>query len=155
LVVHVSFEYSFVELFTSHGFSATSFVLGPNMVADLEGMGGGIARVRLPQGVLLREGDLVVLPSIEPGMFGEIVRVENESTQPEQFGYVAPNISLASLHIVSVGPLSQIAQSPSEIDQAIREEIRKSLVVPSVLEEGASTTATTTATSTEAEVTSP
>ena len=47
-------------------------------------------------------GNLVLLPSTESGVYGEIVSIENLPTQPEQFGYVAPPIPLQSLLYVSV-----------------------------------------------------
>jgi cell shape-determining protein MreC len=129
LVVHVASEYSFVELFTAPDFSATTFVSGPNVVAVLEGLGGGVARVRLPQGVPLSVDDMVYLPSIEPGVFGRVVHVENAPTQPEQFGYITPVLSVSSMFYVSVGRLSQIARSATEIDEQIREIIKKDLII--------------------------
>jgi cell shape-determining protein MreC len=143
LIVHTAPSYSFVELFTTSGFRATAFILGPNIVTELEGMGGGIARVKVPQGVSLKERDLVILPSIEPGLFGEIIAVQNEPTQPEQFGYITPHIPISSLHMVSVGTLSQISKSPTEIDETIRQEIKKSLLVSGVWNNGTTTASTT------------
>ncbi len=102
VVRHVAPSYAFVELITTPGFTATAYVLGPNVFAPLEGVGGGIARVRLPQGVAIAPGNLVLLPSTESGVYGEIVAIENLPTQPEQFGYVAPPIPLQSLLYVSV-----------------------------------------------------
>lgn len=102
VVSHVANSYAFVELITTPGFAATAFILGPNVFAPLEGVGGGIARVRLPQGISLSEGNLVILPSTESGVYGEVVSIENLPTQPEQFGYVAPPIPLQSLLYVSV-----------------------------------------------------
>lgn len=119
LVVHTAPEYSFVELVTTPGFQATAFIAGPNVVVTMEGVGGGVARVRVPQGVPLTIGNLVYLPSVEPGVFGRISYVENRPTQPEQYGYITPEISLSSLYRVSVGGLSQISQSPEDINEQI------------------------------------
>lgn len=147
LVVHTSTHYSFVELFTTPGFSATIFLSGPDVVATMYGMGGGVARVSLPQGIPLQIGNLVLIPSVEPGVFGRIAYIENEPTQPEQYGYVTPNISLNSLYQVSVGRVSQISQSVAEIDGRVRAEIESRLVVEGVSFE--------VATSTESASTSP
>lgn len=132
LVVHVTPKYSFVELVTTPGFEASAFISGPNVVVTMEGMGGGVARVRVPQGVPLRVNDLVYLPSIEPGVFGRISYVENLPTQPEQYGYISPDIPLSGIYQVAVGKQSQIAQSTEEIEENIRTLIKKSLLVKDV-----------------------
>lgn len=132
LVVHTAAQYSFVELFTTPGFAATVFLSGPDVVATMQGMGGGVARVSLPQGIPLQIGNLVHIPSIEPGVFGRISYIENEPTQPEQYGYVTPHISVNSLYSVSVGRVSQISQSVEEIDARVRSEIESRLVVEGV-----------------------
>lgn len=144
LVVHTTSEYSFVELFTTPGFEATIFLGGPNVVAKMRGMGGGVARVSLPQGIPIQVGNLVHVPSVEPGVFGSIAYIENEPTQPEQFGYVTPHIALQSLYQVSVGRVSQISQSVEEIDERVREEIESRLVVPGVSLEVSTTTVVST-----------
>jgi hypothetical protein len=140
LVVHTTPNYSFVELFTTPGFEATVFLSGPDVVATMYGMGGGVARVSLPQGISMQIGNLVHVPSIEPGVFGRIAYVENEETQPEQYGYVTPNIALNSLYRVSVGRVSQISQSVETIDERIRKEIESKLVVEGVSLEVSTTT---------------
>jgi cell shape-determining protein MreC len=101
-VRQVTNHYSFVELFTSPGVEMTGFISGPDIIATVEGIGGGVARVRVPQGIPLRVGDLVYVPSIEPGLFGQIDFVENRPSQPEQFGYISLPIALHSLWQVAV-----------------------------------------------------
>jgi len=140
LVTHTAAQYSFVELFTTPGFEATIFLSGPDVVAKMSGMGGGVARVSLPQGISMQIGNLVHVPSVEPGVFGQIAYVENEPTQPEQFGYVTPQIALNSLYQVSVGRVSQISQSVDEIDARVRSEIESRLVVEGVSFEVATST---------------
>jgi len=132
LVVHIASNYSFVELITTPDFKASAFISGPDVVVTMEGMGGGVARVKVPQGVPLAIGNLVYLPSVEPGVFGRISYLENEPTQPEQFGYITPDVSLASLYQVSVGKLSQITRSAEEIDERILEDMRMQLLVEDI-----------------------
>ena len=146
-VVHVAPQYAFVELITTANVRATAFITGPDLIAEVVGLGGGVARVRVPQGVPLREGDLVQLPSIEPGIFGRITLVENRPTQPEQYGYIALPIPLQSLHTVAVGQRSQVSASPAVIEARVREELRDRLRVPVTVPE-VSTTSTEFATST-------
>ena len=130
LVAHTAANYSFVELITTPDFKATAFISGPDAVVTLEGLGGGVARVLVPQGIPLSIGDIVHLPSIEPGVFGRISFIESEPTQPQQFGYITPDIPISGLHRVAVGQLSQISQSADVIDERIIEFIRNKLVVP-------------------------
>ncbi len=132
LVVHVTATYSFIELVTTPGFKSTAFISGPDVVVEMEGMGGGVARVRVPQGVPLAVDNLVYLPSVEPAVFGRISYVENTPTQPEQYGFISPEISLSGLYQVAVGKQSQVTRSASEIDQRILAEIRTRLLVEGV-----------------------
>jgi cell shape-determining protein MreC len=144
LVVHVAPEYSFVELFTTAGFEVSTFIAGPNIVVTMEGMGGGVARVRVPQGIPLAVGNLVYLPSINPGVFGRINYVENQPTQPEQYGYISPDLSLGGLYYVVVGTQSQIARSTAEIDVQAKVLLEKSLLSSSSPMMVSATTSTTT-----------
>ena len=94
---------SLVTLVTTAGFTASAYVFGPNIYTVTEGMGGGILRVRIPQGILLQPHNLVVLPAIDSGVYGEVTSVENAASQPEQYGYVAKAVPLQSLYYVSIG----------------------------------------------------
>jgi cell shape-determining protein MreC len=127
IVVYVADSYSFVDLFTSPGFESTAFIFGPNVFAPIEGMGGGVARVRLPQGVLINEGQLVILPGVSSRIYGEIVRVENEPTQPEQYGYVTPPLAMNNLLYVSVGLHSVQIKTETIINETVRNLLRESL----------------------------
>lgn len=151
LVVHTAARYSFVELFTTPGFEASAFISGPNVVATIEGVGGGVARVRVPQGIPLSVGNLVYLPSVEPSVFGRIAYIENEPTQPEQYGYISPETAISAVHNVAVGQVSQISQSVEVIDDRILELVRTQFKVSGLSRSIATTTATSsepTATST-------
>ncbi len=129
LVVHVAEDYSFVQLITTSGFESSAFIAGPNVAVTMEGVGGGVARVKVPQGVPLAVGNLVYLPSVEPGVFGRISYIENRPTQPEQYGYISPEIAIASLYQVAVGKQSQITRSVEVIDKRILEEMNRQLLV--------------------------
>lgn len=125
VVVHVAPSYAFVELTTTPGFTSTAYVVGPNIFAPLEGVGGGVARVKVPQGITLREGNLVLLPSVSSGVYGEIVSVENVPAQPEQYGYVTPPVSLQSLLYVSVGTEVSQVRAVEEIEDSVRQSVRE------------------------------
>ena len=102
-VSKVNEKTSFVTLVTTPGFSSSAYVIGPNIYTFAEGMGSGILRVRVPQGIMLRTGDMVLLPAIDSGIYGVISYIETSSTQPEQYGFVTTNIPTQSLYYVSVG----------------------------------------------------
>lgn len=146
LVVHTTPTYSFVELVTTPGFETTTFISGPNVSVTMEGVGGGVARVRVPQGIPLRVGDLVYLPSVEPGVFGRISHVENRPTQPEQYGYISPDIPLSSVYQVAVGNQSQIAGSAEVVDERVRALIKQNLLVRDI---GVGVISTSTGTTTD------
>lgn len=127
IVVQVYPGYSFVDLFTSPGFESTAFIFGPNVFSPIEGIGGGVARVRLPQGVSIKEGQLVILPGVSNGVYGEIARVENEPTQPEQYGYITPPLAINNLLYVSVGLSPVVVESAATIDEKVRTMLRDSM----------------------------
>lgn len=129
IVVQVAETYAFVDLFTSPGFLSTAFIFGPNVFSPIEGMGGGVARVKLPQGVPLAIGQLVILPGVSTGIYGEIIGVQNEPTQPEQYGYITSPVSISSLLYVSVGTRVAEVREKAQIDETIRAELRASLRV--------------------------
>ena len=131
VVVHVTANRAFVDLFTSPGFSSTAYVIGPNVFATLEGMGGGVARVNLPQGIPLAEGQLVILPGVTSGVFGEIVWIDNPPTQPQQYGYITPPLGLSELFYVSVGKDVVQPKSEVEVDEAIRNATRERFILDS------------------------
>jgi hypothetical protein len=123
-VVYTASNYSLVELLTTPGFTATAYVVGPNIFADLEGVGGGVARVRVPQGVDLSLGNLVLLPSVASGVYGEIISLENPPSQPEQYGYVTPPVPLQSLFYVSVALDVPRPVTDAELDENIQSKVR-------------------------------
>jgi cell shape-determining protein MreC len=133
---------AFVTLFTTPDFFATVYLSGANVTALLEGLGGGVARVRVPQGIPMRVGDLVHVPSVQPGVYGTIAWVESEPTQPEQFGYITPEIPIGSLFQVAVAKPNVITTDPKEVQRYMLEVQKQQLVIPEI------TPATTTATST-------
>jgi len=103
VVTNIFDKTAHVTLVTTPGFSATAYVYGPNIYTTTEGMGSGVLRVRVPQGISLNEQDVVILPAIDSGIFGVIARVETSPTKPERYGYVIADTPLQSLQYVSVG----------------------------------------------------
>lgn len=92
-----------VTLATTPNFESTVYIYGPNIYTTAKGLGGGILEVSVPQGIVLSERDLVILPTFGSGVFGSISLVESVATEPEQRGYVTLRQPVQSLNFVSVG----------------------------------------------------
>lgn len=122
-------HYAFVELFTTPGFTATTFISGANVVASLEGYGGGVARVKVPQGVALKVGNLVHVPSIEPGVFGRIEYLENKPSQPDQYGYITLQKPIANINYVSVATETVTPVAPAVIEERISRILKDAFVI--------------------------
>lgn len=153
-VSKVTAKSSLVTLVTTAGFKSTAYVFGPNIFTFAEGMGGGVLRVSVPQGILLRTGDLVLLPAIDSGVYGTISYIETSATQPEQYGYVTPSVPLQSLYYVSVGKEAVVPQSFTEAELLV-ENMRTTLFTVDVPLDRLVTPETNLATSSPASNTPP
>jgi len=155
VVSDVRLTSALVTLVTTSGFTSTAYVIGPNIYTYAEGMGGGILRVRIPQGIPLKVDDLVVLPAVSvTGVFGAVTEVTTSPTQPEQYGYVTLQTSLQGIQYVSVGTEVIVPQSHDTAKAQINALVQSMLVIdlpPGVLvtpETATSTSSSTLATST-------
>lgn len=148
-ITHVSREYSFVQLVTTPGFASTVFIVGPDIYTNAEGMGGGVMRVRVPQGVSLKKGNLVLLPAVNSGVYGEIISVEAIPTQPQQYGYLSPNIPLQSMRYVAVGTEPIVTPTFEEVQNVITSKLESLFVVVVPEDQLVDETSTSSATSTE------
>ena len=128
IVERVSKNTSVVQLTTSPAFKSTVYVYGPNIYTTAVGVGGGVLRVGVPQGVNLEIGNLVVLPSLEAGLFGEISVIESLPADPEQYGFVSLEIPINSIHFVAVGnkPIPEVDFAAA---QANVEKIRNDVFI--------------------------
>lgn len=111
---------SLVTLVTTPGFSSSAYVIGPNIYTFADGMGGGVLRVRVPQGILLQKGDLVVLPAIDSGVYGAVSEVVAPVTQPEQYGYLTTQIPLQSLYYVTVGSDDVVTNNFTKAEEVVK-----------------------------------
>lgn len=130
IVKNATAHTALVELVTTPGFKATVYIIGPDIYTNAVGMGGGQLRVGVPQGIGLSEGDLVVLPSITSGVYGEVSFVQSEATRPEQYGYVSPKIPIGSIRLVSVGKTPIQSVSFEEAQEILTEIKSTVLTIP-------------------------
>ena len=151
VVIDVYPQSALVALVTSPGIESSVFVLGPNIYTTAEGQGGGILQVNVPQGVPLSMGDLVVVPALGSGIYGEIVEIVSVPTEPVQYGYVTTKIPMQHIRAVTVGEAVPEPISFAEAAAAVEEARLEQLVVDipdAELVDVSATSATSTATTT-------
>lgn len=129
IISRVANNFSFVELFTSPDFETNAFILDINVFSKMTGEGGGVAKIHLPQGVDLKKGQIVLLPGLAGGVYGEVAWVDSSPTQPEQFGFVVPALAINNLAFVSVGKKALRTRDQDEIEYVISEEFKKDLLL--------------------------
>jgi cell shape-determining protein MreC len=153
VIGYVSRVYSktaLVTLVSTAQFESMAYIMGPNIYTYARGVGGGMLRVVVPQGVPLSVGDTVILPAIDSGVYGTVAYIETSPTQPEQYGYVPMNQNLQSLQYVSIGQEPIIPHSYEEAESLVaelRSELFAVTLPPGVLVTPQVSTSTATTTS--------
>lgn len=125
-VVAVYPRSSLVQLISAPGVRSSAYILGPDIFTEAEGMGGGIVRMFVPQGVPLAEGDAVVVPSLGAGVYGRVTHVEALESSPNQYGYVAGPLPLRSIRFVQVGTVEHAPptyEQAADIVESVRQDI--------------------------------
>ncbi len=147
-------QYAIVTLFSAPRIESRGYLAGPDLLLAYSGIGGGVMRVSVPQGVVVRKGDVLYAPIIDPGVLGQVVSIETSPTDAEQFAYVIAPHNIRSLRYVTVGdnPLPPSVVESEVVDNIDR--INQRLQVPLLQLATATSTATTsdsgTATTTNA-----
>lgn len=139
-----------VTLTTSPGFQSTVYVYGPNVYATAVGIGGGQMKIGIPQGITVKAGDAVVLPTVSTSLYGTVSWVQSTPEQPLQYAFVSPDVPLSSLHLLAVGTRSLRTRTFAETDanvQAIQNQVFE-VTVPETAR-GTSTATSTATTSIE------
>jgi len=149
VVTRVHSHTSYVTLISSPGVELTVYIVGPNIFTLTEGMGGGVIRVRVPQGIAIAPDNLVLLPALDSGVVGIIREVVTAPTKPERHGYVVFTAPLQSMQYVSIGtePVTtpDIAEAISALSVQLLETLNVALpdellVTPDVVPIATSTT---------------
>jgi cell shape-determining protein MreC len=110
-----------VTLVSTAQFESMAYIIGPNIYTYARGVGGGLLRVVVPQGIPLSVGDTVILPAIDSGVYGTIAYIETSPTQPEQYGYVPMQQNLQSLQYVSIGREPIVPHTYEEAESLVNE----------------------------------
>lgn len=136
-----------VRLFSSPGTRLTVYVIGPDIYTYATGRGGGVIQIVVPQGILLQEGNTVVLPTISPAVIGRVQTVDSIATEPEQRGYVSSDVSMQEIRFVTIGERTVEEVSFEEARNNVENSIERLLLIE-VPEDIIVDTSTTTVTST-------
>ncbi|MCB9818964.1 hypothetical protein H6788_02170 [Candidatus Nomurabacteria bacterium] len=140
---------SLVALLSTPGFTSTAYIFGPNIYTTAVGIGGGVTRIHVPQGITLSVGDLVVLPSMSPGLYGTVNAVDSVPERAEQYGYLTTDIPISSLKVVAVGTRPLSVMEFNEARKVVEETRREFLTIDvpdEFLIEAQSSTSTATST---------
>lgn len=158
VVASVYTNSSIVALISTPGWKSTAYVYGSNIYTTVEGQGGGVARVHVPQGIDLEEGNVVAVPALGGGVFGKVSFVDSVPSRPEQYGYVTMDTPISSLRHVMVGNRSLSSISFNEAKSVVENTRRDFLKVPvpeGVLVDIQNSTSTATSTSQEVSTSTP
>lgn len=140
-------ESALVTLVTTPGTVSTAYIYGPDIYTEAIGQGGGVLQVGVSQGVEINKGNLVVMPSIDPGIFGTISHVESSESSPEQYGYVTSPLSMREIRLVSVSA-KPVPEVSFEAAQQVVEDTRSDLLRVDVPDDILVSTSTATSTGT-------
>lgn len=129
VVALVSERTSYAKLISDPQMVVTVFIVGPNIFTIAEGLGNGIVRVRVPQGVPINETDLVLLPAIDAGVIGSIEEVVTSPTDPERHGYISFPTNIQSLQYVSIGAEKISTPDFSDVVVSVNNQVSELLSV--------------------------
>ena len=151
LIARVYPHSSLVALASSPGVESSVYVIGPDVYATAVGDGGGVMKVKIPQGIHLESGDLVVVPALGSGIYGIIDEVVSVPTEPVQNGYVTIGIPIQSLRTVTVDLSVFYAITFEEAEKVVAESVAAQLLFDLPAEYSSTTATTTTVASTTPE----
>lgn len=139
-----------INLFSTPDAKTTVYIVGPNIYTTAHGAGGGVVRVSVPQGIVLAEDNLVLLPGLPGGVLGRISAIQSEATNPEQNAYIVHDVPLQSLRLVSVAttPPPSISFDAARASIEQHKEALRIEVPAGVLVDTAATSTATTSTET-------
>lgn len=114
-------ESSLITLFSSPHIETPLYIYGPNIFARGTGMGGGVVRVGVPQGIPLAVGDPVVVPLTDSAIYGHIGHIESDPSNPEQFAFVVQIPQIQNVRYVAIARTPLPNWSIKEAEEAMVE----------------------------------
>lgn len=132
IVVRAYPKSAFVALFSMPGEQSPVYIFGANVYARATGEGGGVIKISVPQGIVLKVGDAVVVPLSDTALYGTIDYIEANPSDPDQYAYVTQRTALSSLYSVFVDREPLAPLSREDID-AIVHSLRESTSTPEMV----------------------
>ena len=108
---------SHVALFTTAGVELLVYLPESHALAHAVGMGGGLIRVSVPQGVRIKTGDIVTYPTITPSIIGTVSKIVTTPTNPDVYAFLTVDTVPFSLFVVSVDTRSFTMPSRAELEK--------------------------------------
>ncbi len=71
-----------IKLFSSPENKMRAILKPADVEIEIKGMGGGNFNAKIPKGTEAKKGDIITIPSINPGVFAQIEEIEEETTNP-------------------------------------------------------------------------
>jgi len=113
-VVRAFTDSALVMLFSTPDVKSPVYIYGPDIFAYAYGMGGGVLRVSVPQGIAVKEGDPVAIPMADSGVYGLVSHIESVESNPEQYAYVTQEPALQSMRFVAIDAFAMPAFSHAD-----------------------------------------
>ena len=101
-VIEVQADTAKISLYSTPG-RKLSVVLGTNSVtAEAVGVGGGNFNIKLPKEVEVKEGDVIVIPSITTNVFGIVEKVNSNDNDSFQMILFKSPVNISELNFVEI-----------------------------------------------------
>jgi cell shape-determining protein MreC len=143
-VVRVHTNTSIVALFSTPGIVTTLYAPREKILAKATGVGGGIFSVLMPHGSDVREGDVLIMPTLTGEPVGTVSRVSSDPAEPGVLASVTHKDALRSLRFVTISREPFTIPSNTEIKEAMGGFASSTKILSAVDEELASTTSSST-----------
>ncbi len=80
-IIDVGNSFAKAKLFSSPGNIFSGSILGTDIKVEAKGLGGGMFEALVPESAIVKEGDALILPSIQSKVFGLILKIENKESE--------------------------------------------------------------------------
>ena len=108
---------SHAVLFSTAGVESVVYIPKARVLVRAIGVGGGVMRLSIPQGIEVSEGIEVSYPTLSPSPIGKITRIVKTETSPDIFGYVTLSDSPFDLFVVNIGTSNFTSPSIAELEK--------------------------------------
>jgi len=90
-----------IQLYTTPGISTIALIEGQQLFVDLQGRGGGTFIGQIPREILVREGDVLLMPSLGNSLIGVVDFISFDPRDPFQTLFVRSPINYHQIKYVT------------------------------------------------------